>query len=220
MNLLLESDGKRLASKNRRDLIKGAAAAMGLVLTLPASRLLAAAASTAAPQASTTSAAIGYWRQGSIASSEPSDVISDGRSLVSSPGAYELRVLGVDTDVLLALDAEYPGGARHRFWQAWKEGSLMQRSPMSAIRWWAGDGSPLHLDVSLRGGSASTRVAAKPGTYVLAVGSGEQALPSWSDLALRPRVAGSFKDMLLISRANGKVVKFPHVLLAVQQIAA
>lgn len=206
------------SSRSRRDLVRGAAAAVGIALTLPASRLLALASSpagTATPVA--TKAAIGYWPQGSIASNNPVDVIVDGASVASSPGIYELRILGVDTDVSLALDAQYPGGAHHRFWQAWIEGRILQRSPTSAIRWAAENGQPLQLDVTAGGSASSTHVPAKPGTYVLAVGRGS-APPSWNQLALRPREPGSMKDMQLVQRIGGKAVAFPHMLFSLQQI--
>lgn len=207
-----------LSSMGRRDLVRSAAAIMGLALVLPASRLLAVASSPASTAGSVaTKAAIGYWPQGSIASNNPVDVIVDGATVASSPGTYELRVLDVSTDVSLALDAQYPGGAHHRFWQAWIEGRMLQRSPTSAIRWAAENGNPLQLEVSAGGSTSSTRVPAKPGTYVLAVGRGNPP-PAWKQLALRPREPGSTKDMLLVERAGGKAVVFPHMLFSVQQI--
>lgn len=209
-------DKNGLSSSHRRELIKSMGAAAGLALALPGSRVFAASQLTR--QADATAVAIGYWQQGSVASDNPADVLADGGSLVPVPGSYELRILGVQSEISLALDAHYAGGARHRFWQAWKEGGLLQRSQTTAIRWWAGNGSPLPLDVSLPGGSASTSVAARPGVYVLAIGSGAQRPPEWRDLALRPRIAGS-SDLQLLSRVSGKAVKFPYALFAVKQIA-
>jgi hypothetical protein len=127
-------------------------------------------------------------------------------------------VLGVNTKLSLWMDAQY-AGASHRFWQAWTEQGLLQHSPNSAIRWWADNTKPLPLSVSLLGGTASTQVTAQSGTFVLAIGPNAQALPAWSDLALRPKTAKS-KDLQLVSRSTGAVVTFPYAVFSVQQIVA
>ena len=206
----------------RRQVLKAAASGAGLSLLLPASQLFAAVTTAgAAPKASGPTLAMGYWKHPDLKAMgkiPADDAIADMVALAPSPGTYEMRVLSVNTKVSLAMDAKYPG-ASHRFWQAWTEQGLLQHSPNSAIRWRANNTNALPLTVSLLGGSASTQVTAQSGTFVLAIGPNAQALPAWSDLALRPKAAKS-KDLQLVSRSTGAVVTFPYAVFAVQQIVA
>jgi hypothetical protein len=208
-------------STTRRQVLKAAAAGAGLTL-LPGSRLFAAPKVTATPSANAPTLAMGYWKHINLKAMSKitaDDVIADASALAPSPGTYELRVLSVNTKLSLGLDAQYAGGASHRFWQAWTEQGLLQHSPNSAIRWWADNTKPLPLNVALLGGSASTQVTAQSGTFVLAIGPNAQALPAWSDLALRPKTARG-TDLQLVSRSTGAVVAFPYALFSVQQIVA
>lgn len=206
----------------RRQVLKAAASGAGLSLLLPASHLFAAGTTVgAAPTAFAPTLAMGYWKHidlKAMARITADDKLADMVSLVPSPGTYELRVLSVNTKVSLAMDAKYPG-ASHRFWQAWTEQGLLQHSPNSSIRWRADNTKPLPLSVSTLGGSASTQVTAQSGTFVLAIGPNAQALPAWSDLALRPKTANS-QQLVLVSRSNGAVVTFPYAVFSVQQIVA
>jgi hypothetical protein len=210
-------------STTRRRVLKAAASGAGLSLLLPGSHLFAA---TPPPAGSVVKAvgptlAMGYWQHINLKAMSKitaDDVVADARSLAPSPGTYELRVLGVNTKLSLAMDAQY-SGASHRFWQAWTEQGLLQHSPNSTIRWWADNTKPLPLNVSLLGGSATTQVTAQAGTFVLAIGPNAQALPAWSDLALRPKTANS-KDLQLVSRSTGAVVTFPYAVFSVQPIVA
>jgi hypothetical protein len=209
-------------SATRRQVLKAAAAGAGMTLLLPGSRLFAAMPTSGAVNKGPT-LAVGYWKHINLKAMSKitaDDVVADATSLAPSPGTYELRVLSVNTKVSLALDAQYAGGASHRFWQAWTEQGLLQHSPNSAIRWWADNTKPLPLNVSLLGSaSASTQVTAQAGTFVLAIGPNAQALPAWSDLALRPKTARS-SDLQLVSRSTGAVVAFPYAVFSVQPIVA
>ena len=210
-------------STTRRQVLKAAATGAGLSLLLPASQLFAAATvgAGATPKALAPTLAMGYWKHidmKSMARITADDALAEMSSLAPSPGTYELRVLSVNTKVSLAMDAKYPA-ATHRFWQAWTEQGLLQHSPNSSIRWRADNTNALSLTVSLLGGSASTQVTAQSGTFVLAIGPNAQALPAWSDLALRPKTANS-QNLVLVSRSNGAVVTFPYAVFAVQQIVA
>jgi hypothetical protein len=209
-------------STTRRQVLKAAASGAGLSLLLPASRLFAAAAAVgAAPKAFAPTLAMGYWKHVNLKTMSKitaDDVVADALSVAPSPGTYELRVLSVSTKLSLTMDAQYPG-ASHRFWQAWTEQGLLQHSRNSAIRWRADNTKPLPLNVSLLGGSASTQVVAQSGTFVLGIGPNAQALPAWSDLALRPKSARS-TDLVLVSRTTSAVVTFPYAVFSVQQIVA
>ena len=191
-------------------------------LLLPASRWFAAAPVLSPPtKANAPTLAMGYWNHSNVKATTKitsDDAVADALSLAPSPGTYELRVLGVNTKVSLALQAEYEGGASHRFWQAWTEQGLLQHSPNSTIRWWAETSKPLPLNVSLLGGSAATQVTAQAGTFVLAIGPNALALPAWSALALRAKTAKS-DDLQLVSRSTGMAVTFPYAVFSVHQLA-
>jgi hypothetical protein len=207
-------------SATRRQVLKAATMGAGLAM-LPGARAFATAVAIT-PKAGAPTLAMGYWKHINVKAMSKitsDDVVADAVSLAPSPGTYELRILGVNTKVSLAMDAKYAGGATHRFWQAWTEQGLLQHSPNSAIRWWADNTNPLPLNVSLLGGSAATQVVAQSGTFVLAIGPNAQSLPTWADLALRPKSANS-TDLQLVSRSSGAVVTFPYALFSVQQIVA
>ncbi|MGA9335524.1 MAG: hypothetical protein WBV39_14690 [Rudaea sp.] len=207
----------RPASSARRQMLKAAGIGTGLAL-LPGARAFAmlrgGPVKTMAP-----SVAIGYLPQlpeptpGSV-----DDMIVDGLFVAASPATYELRVLGVTTDVPMSVDAQYAGDAQHRFWQAWTERGMLQRSPPIAIRWWANKRNPLPLSVQIAGGVAMTQVTARRGIYVLALGPDAKSLPAWNSLALR-RTPPEGADYQLVSRSNGNPVTFPYALFSVQPLA-
>ena len=224
---IIPNEDANSSSATRRQVLKAAAAGAGLTLLLPGARLFAASAvlapvSVGPVKAGAPNLAMGDWKHSDVKATTKitsDDVVADALGLVPSPGTYELRILDVNTKVSLAMDAQYEGGASHRFWQAWTEQGLLQHSPNSAIRWWADTRMPLPINVSLLGGTASTQVVAQSGTFVLAIGPNTQALPAWGDLALRPKSAQS-TDLQLVSRSTGAVVAFPYAVFSVQPIVA
>ena len=217
-NPILPPSDAHSPSTTRRQVLKAASIGAGLAM-LPGARAFATAVAVT-PKASAPTLAMGYWKHINVKAMSKitaDDVVADSLSLAPSPGTYELRILGVNTKVSLAMDAQYAGGATHRFWPAWTEQGLLQHSPNSAIRWWADNTKPLPLNVSLLGGSASTQVTAQSGTFVLAIGPNAQSLPAWANLALRPTSSKS-TDLQLVSRLTGTAVTFPYALFSVQQI--
>jgi hypothetical protein len=204
----------------RREILKAATIGAGLAL-LPGARVFSAVVSpTARPAISMApSVAMGYWKHqsGVAAVTTRDDMVADALSITPSSATYELRILGVNTNVPLAIDALYPLGAQHRFWQAWTEQKMLQHSPSSTIRWWANDKAPLSLAVQVGGGVGMTQVTAQAGTYVLAVGPNAQAIPAWSSLALRQN---NNMVLQLVSRASGSAVAFPYAVFSVQPIVA
>lgn len=201
-----EDSGISLGSRGRRQLLLAATAGAGLAL-LPGMRVLAARAS----EGSGPTVAMGYRAM------RADDAVVDALSIAPAPATYELRVLAANTDVPLAIDAQYAGNARHRFWQAWSERGMLQSSPRSGICWWAENKMALPLVVWL-GGPGYAQVTARAGTYILAVGPNGQRLPAWEDLALRaPALPGA--DSRLLLRSSSEPVAFPYLLFSVQPMA-
>jgi len=197
----------------RRLVLKVAVTGVGLAV-LPGVRVLAAAASNAlAP-----TVAMGYWNHQAATVLNTSDDIVDARSVVPAPATYELRVLATNTQVPLAIDAQYLGDAEHRFWQAWIEQGMLQHSPRSGIRWWAQGNKALPLVVWL-GGAGYTQVTARAGTYVMAIGPNGQHLPAWKDLAVRVKSPRD-TDSQLVLRSSSEPVMFPYLMFSVQPILA
>ena len=192
----------------RRQLLRAAVVGAGLAM-LPAARVLASAAGPSGP-----SVAMGYWDGQASAEDVLDATLVDARAIAPAPGSYRLRVLGANTRLPLALDAQYPNAATHRFWQAWSERGLLQQSPFSGIRWWAHDRKPLPLVVWL-GGPGYTQVTARPGTYVIAIGPNAQPLPQWGDLSLQ---ATGAEKLRLLLRSTGEPVTFPYLVFSVQPV--
>ncbi len=209
----------RPTSIARRQMLKAAGIGTGLVL-LPGASAFALIRGGPPVKTMAPSVAIGYLPQlPEPASAFIDDTIVDGLFVAASPATYELRVLGVITDVPLSVDAQYAGDAQHRFWQAWTVQGMLQRSPPITIRWWANKRNPLPLAVEIGGGVAMTQVTARAGIYVLALGPNARALPAWNTLALRLAEPDG-TTYQLVSRSNGNPVTFPHALFSVQPIAA
>ncbi|MDN5923578.1 MAG: hypothetical protein L0H70_01110 [Xanthomonadales bacterium] len=211
-------DNGRPTLMTRRQLLKAAGIGAGLVL-LPSAGVFALTR-RAPVQTMAASAAIGYLPQlPGPASGAIDDTIVNGLGVAAVPATYALRVFGVATDVPLSVDAHYADDAQHRFWQAWSEQGILQRSPPVAIRWCADKRNPLPLAIRIDGQVALTQVTARRGIYVLAMGSSVQTLPAWNTLALRLATSGN-ADYQLVSRSNGHPVTFPYALLSVQPIAS
>jgi len=205
-----------MSSLSRREMLKSAAAGIGLAM-LPAG----AAFATAATQKSTLApmVAMGYWQHPrQVNLNTPDDVVADASSVTATAAKYKLQVLNAVTNTALAIDAEYMGNAAHRFWQAWSEGGILQHSPTSAIRWWAQNKRGLPLTISTSGGASITQVPAKTGTYVLLIGPNAQHLPAWRDLALHETKKGNPRSLQLVSRGNSQRVPFPYLIFHVEQV--
>lgn len=201
---------------SRREMLKSAAAGIGLAM-LPAGVTLAAAAAQKSKLAPMV--AMGYWQHPrTVDLSHPDDVVADASLVTATAANYKLHVLTAVTNTALAIDAEYMGNAAHRFWQAWNEGNLLQQSQSSAIRWWAENKRALPLTISTAGGASITRVPAKSGTYVLLIGPNAQPLPAWSTLALHETKKGNPRSLQLVLRGNGQRVPFPYLIFGVEQV--
>jgi hypothetical protein len=198
----------------RRQMLKAAAAGIGVAM-LPSVVLAAAAQkSTLAPMV-----AMGYWQHPrTVNLNTPDDVVADASSVTATAASYKLHVLAAVTNTALAVDAEYMGNAAHRFWQSWTEGGLLQQSPSTAIRWWAQNKRALPLTISTSGGASITQVPAQSGTYVLLIGPNAQPLPAWSTLALHETKKGNPRSLQLVSRGNSQRVPFPYLIFGVEQV--
>jgi len=121
------------------------------------------------PTALAPTIAMGFWQHPTTVSlNTPDDVVVDAASVsAGAGGTYKLHVLSAVSNAELAIDAEYQSGAAHRFWQSWSEGGLLQKSPTSAIRWWAKDRRALQLTIWSGGAASVTQLPARAGTYVL-----------------------------------------------------
>jgi len=198
----------------RREMLKAAAAGVGVAM-LPGFVLSAATQpSTVAPMV-----AMGYWQHPrSVNLSTPDDVVADASAVAATAANYSLRVLAAATTMALSIDAEYMGNAAHRFWQAWIEGGMLQHSPTGAIRWWAQNKRALPLTVRTVGGASLTQVPAQSGTYVLAIGPNAQRLPAWNTLALHATNPHNPRSLQLVARGNSQRVAFPYLIFGVEQV--
>lgn len=198
----------------RREMLKAAAAGVGVAM-LPGFVLSAATQpSTVAPMV-----AMGYWQHPrTVNLSTPDDVVADASTVAATAANYSLRVLAAATTTALSIDAEYMGNAAHRFWQAWTEGGMLQHSNTGAIRWWAENKHALPLTVRTDGGASLTQVPAQSGTYVLAIGPNAQRLPAWNTLALHATNPHNLRSLQLVSRGNSQRVTFPYLIFGVDQV--
>ena len=200
---------------SRREMLKGAAAGIGIAL-LPTAGLFAAATSqaTLAPFV-----AMGYWQHPArVNLNTPDDVLADAAAVAATAASYKLTVLSAVTTTPLSIDAEYLDNASHRFWQAWSEGGMLQHSNTGAIRWWAQNKKALPLTVRTSGGASFTQVPAQAGTYVLAIGPNAQPLPAWSNLAIHATNPKNPRTLQLVARGNQQRVDFPYLVFRVDQV--
>lgn len=200
-------------SISRRRMLVAAAAGTGLAL-LPGVAALAANATAATQLAPRIG--MGYCRTpdaGAVAASR----LSEAYRVTPRRGSYELRIVGANTREPLAIAAQYAADTEHCFWQAWNECGLLQRSPLSRIRWSANAANPLLLNIRLAASSGVAQVAAQAGIYALTVVPAKQAPPTWQSLALRAETADGVA-MRLVSRASGQQVDFPYALFAVRAV--
>jgi hypothetical protein len=205
-----------LSQLSRRQMLKGAAAGIGIAM-LPTAGLLAAAAAQKSTLAPTV--AMGYWQHPrTVNLNVADDVVADASAVTATAANYKLRVLVAVTDTPFAINAEYMGNAAHRFWQAWSEGGLLQQSPTTAIRWWAQNKKALPLTISTAGGTSITQVPAMSGTYALLVGPNAQHLPGWSTLALHETKKGNPHSLQLVSRGSSQRLPFPYLIFGVEQV--
>ena len=202
----------------RRDLMKAVAAGAGLAL-LPGAAALARGVIT--PVRPSVSAAVAYLKAQAMVGTRQSGTAVNASGFVAAsgvaavPSRYCLRVLTASADAPLSLDAQYAGGAEHHFWQAWQEGSLLQQSSPSVIRWSALDGSALPLLVWYNGGSTLVSITARSGTYALTVADAARSTPDPSEL----RLAGPAVDGVALT-ANGRKLSIPYFVFAVRMLDA
>ena len=153
---------ERMNPLSRREMLKGAAAGIGIAM-LPTAGLLAAA--TASKSTLPPVVAMGYWQHPrTVNLNTPDDVVADASAVVPEAASYRLQVLSAVSNTPLSLDAEYAANAAHRFWQCWTEGGLLQQSHTGAIVWWAQNKHALTVTVRSAGGASLTQGPAKIGT--------------------------------------------------------
>jgi len=187
-----DSDSRTVAatSASRRELLKAAAAGAGLSL-IPGAHVLAAAAS-AGSRLLAPVLSLGYLARGGKA-------IVNAYSVASTRGSYQLSVVGAGVQSPFALSAQYSSIAEHRFWQAWIEQGMLQRSAPITIRW-ASTGGALVMNVKHPTGTLTTDVAARPGIYVLTMTPANQPVLPWGSYTLAMHAGG--ESMKIVS-ANG-----------------
>jgi len=203
------------SSAARRKLLHAAVAGAGLS-TLSASGTAAALALTAGGTA--PSLMLGYCTPASMESKNPGTSLGEAYKVLPVRGTYELRVIGAGTREPMALSAQY-SIAEHRFWQAWLEQRMLQRSPPIAIRWAATRGDALPINIRLASGTLTAEVTARAGVYVIAAVPSAQRVPAWSMLALKKQTTGGVESKL-VSSQNGVEVTFPYAVFAVQPVAS
>jgi len=213
--IMNNEDVNNVSSRGRREMLKLAESSVGLAM-VPAFVL----AKSVKPTALAPTIAMGFWQHPTTVSlNTPDDVVVDAASVsAGAGGTYKLHVLSAVSNAELAIDAEYQSGAAHRFWQSWSEGGLLQKSPTSAIRWWAKDRRALQLTIWSGGAASVTQLPARAGTYVLAIAPNAGRLPAWSDLALDQTVQKNPRSAQLVMR-GGKRVPFPYLIFRVEQAA-
>jgi len=190
------------AFDSRRKLLKMAAAGAGLSLVPGAHAMAAVTAVRLAPVLS-----LGYIAPGGKS-------IVDGFSAVSAPGLYELSVIGAGVQSPFALAAQYSAAAEHRFWQAWLEQGMLQRSSPITIRW-ASAGGTLPLNVKVPTGTLTTDIAARPGIYVLTITPATQPVPRWSSYSLAMQSGG--ESMKLVPSGSRNEVALNYALFEVDR---
>ena len=188
---------------SRRELLKMAAAGAGLSL-LPGARAIAAATagSKLAPVLS-----LGYLAPGGKS-------IVDAYSVSSARGSYLLSVIGAGAQSPFALAAQYSAAAEHRFWQAWLEQGMLQRSSPITIRW-ASAGGTLPLNVKVPVGTLTTDIPARPGIYILTITPAIQQVQGWSSYSLAMQSGG--ESMKLVPSGSRKEVAMNYALFEVDR---
>lgn len=192
-------------SASRRELLKAAAAGAGLSL-IPGARALAAATSTGRLPA--PALGLGYLAPGGKG-------LVDAYSVASVRGSYQLSVIGAGVQSPFALAAQYSSIAEHRFWQAWIEQGLLQRSAPITIRW-ASKGGALVVNVKHPTGTLTTDVAARPGIYVLTMTPANRSVLPWSSYALAMHSGG--ESMKLVPNGSRTEVALNYALFEVDRV--
>ena len=197
------------SSAVRRNLLRAAVAGAGLTALPGTAGALASSALGLAP-----SLLLGYCSTANLNSSSGA-ALGDAYAVTPQRGTYELRVIGAGTREPIALSAQYSSLAEHRFWQAWLEKGLLQRSSPIAIRWASAGGNALPINVKVAAGTLTADVTARPGIYVLAAVPAGQRVPAWSSLTLKRQTTGGV-NYTLVSRQGGAEPAFPYALFAVK----
>jgi len=192
-------------STSRRELLKAAAAGAGLSL-IPGAHALAAATATGRLAAPVLS--LGYHAPGSSGR-------VDAYSVASMRGSYQLSVIGAGVQSPFALAAQYSSIAEHRFWQAWTEQGMLQRSSPITIRW-ASAGGALIVNVKHPTGTLTTDIAARPGIYVLTLTPSNQAVQPWSSYALAMHAGGD--SMKLVPAGSKTEAALNYALFEVDRV--
>jgi len=193
------------ASASRRELLKAVAVGAGLSL-IPGAHALAAASAVGKVPAPTLS--LGYLAPGGKS-------IVDANAVSSARGSYQLSVIGAGVQSPFALGAQYSAIAEHRFWQAWIEQGMLQRSAPITIRW-ASAGGALPLNVRLPTGTLTTDIAARPGIYILTMTPASQAVTSWSSCALAMQPGG--ESMKLVTNGSRADAALNYALFEVDSV--
>ena len=199
------------SSAVRRKLLQAAAAGAGLS-SLPGAALAANAISAVAP-----TLMVGYCSRQAYDAQSGSPALGDAFTVSPVRGTYELRVLGAGTSQPLALSAQYSSLAEHRFWQAWTENGLLQRSAPIAIRWASPGGNALPINIRLPSGTLTADITARAGVYVVAAVPSALRVPAWSTLTLKKQFSGGV-ECKLVSRPSGGEVAFPYTLFSVEPL--
>lgn len=193
------SERSRLDSVQRRELFTLIAAGAGLML-LPRGFTVAAAT------ALDVDARLGFVRS--------DGTLVDARSMPGEPGLFQLKVLAASSTKPFKLDAQYAGGAKHRFWQVWRQhGGIHQSSP-AALRWFAHEGAGLPITLTANRATVLLRIPAQAGTYVLVIGMDGQAAPAPRALLLRDAQADC-QNAQLVFRDSATYADFPYVIFSV-----
>ncbi len=197
----------------RRELMKAAAAGAGLAL-FPVAHAVTHAI---APRVAALRVAVGYLPGQIRGAQSPSGAkpFVDAASVTPAAASYELRLLSASTDQPLSIDAQYPFGAEHHFWQAWNQGSLLQHSPPSAIRWWGDKLASLPLLIWYGGSSTLATITARPGTYALMVAAAGQTMPAWSSVLTQGGGADGTGTLLV---AGGTPLSIPYFVFQVRAV--
>ena len=195
----------------RRDWMKAAAIGAGLAMA-PAAHVFARSITT--NPAPALNVGVGYLRNAGVQRALAGGAFVDASATIASAANYQLRVLAASANQPLSIDAQYPHGAEHHFWQAWSEGGMMQHSSPTTLRWWAGDRSSLPLLVWYAGLSTLASITARPGTFALIVAAPGQSLPAWSTIAL----SGEGGTTRLLRQ--GQALTLPNFVFEVSAIGA
>jgi hypothetical protein len=139
----------------------------------------------------------------------------DAYSVASMRGLYQLSVIGAGVQSPFALAAQYSSIAEHRFWQAWTEQGMLQRSAPITIRW-ASTGSALLLNVKHPTGTLTTDIAARPGIYILTMTPATQAVLPWSSYSLAMQHGGA--SMKLVPTGSRAEVALNYALFEVDRV--